>query len=75
MDQLNIEKKGIPTVTIVRSPFEELTNAIIKEQGQPEMILAVIKQDTYNPEEIKKQADEAFPAILKATTKRQQEKK
>jgi len=76
VDQLNIEKRGIPTVTIVRSAFEELTRALIKEQEVPEMALAVIEH--YNPShdwgEIRKQVDEAFPAILKATTQWQPEK-
>jgi hypothetical protein len=77
VDQLNIEKRGIPTVTIVRWAFEEPTRALIKDQGQPEMALVATEHRiaSHNPEEIRKQVDEAFPAILKATTQWQPRKK
>lgn len=77
VDQLNIEKRGIPTVTIVRSAFQEQTRALIKDQGESEMALVVTEHRiaNHNPEEIRKQADEAFPVILKATTEWQPRKK
>jgi len=66
-----LEKKGIPTVTIVTSAFLEMITKSIKEQGVSEMALVVVEHPIagHNLEGIRKKADAAFPDILKAATK------
>jgi hypothetical protein len=70
VDQLNVEKKGIPTVTIATTAFEELARSTMKEQGVSDMALVVVEHPIagYNLEGIRKKADAAFPDILKAAT-------
>jgi glycogen synthase len=70
VDQLNVEKKGIPTVTIVTTAFEELAKSTMQEQGISEMALVVVAHPVagHNLEGIQKKADAAFPDILKAAT-------
>ena len=70
VDQLNVEKKGIPTVTIVTTAFEESFKTLMKEQGVSDMALVVSEHPIagYNLEGIKKKVDKDFPAILKAAT-------
>lgn len=70
MDQLNVEKKGIPTVTIVTTPFVEPATAAIKAQGVSDMCLAVVEHPIagHDLEGIRKKADTVFPDILKAAT-------
>jgi hypothetical protein len=67
VDQLNIEKKGIPTVTIVTTAFEETFKTLMKDQGVAEMALIVTEHPIagHNAEGIKKKVDKDFPAILK----------
>lgn len=70
MDQLNLEKLGIPTVTVVTSAFQELAKTTTREQEISEMAFVVVEhpiagrslQDTL------KMADAAFSDILKAAT-------
>lgn len=66
-----MEKKGIPTVTIVTTAFEESIKSLMKDQGVSEMALVVVEHPIagHNPEGIRKKADTAFPEILKAATK------
>ena len=70
MDQLNVEKKGIPTVTVVTTAFEESIKTLIKGQEVPEMALVVTEHPIagHNLEGIKKKAEKDFPAVLKAAT-------
>ena len=70
MDQLNVEKKGIPTVTVVTTAFEETIKSLFKNQGVSEIALVVTEHPIagHNAEGIKKKADKDFPAILKAAT-------
>jgi hypothetical protein len=71
VDQLNVEKKGIPTVTIVTSAFEELfCKTLMKDQGVSTMALVISEHPIagHNLEGIKKKVDKDFPAILKAAT-------
>ncbi len=70
MDQLNLEKKGIPTVTIATTAFEELVKSTTKEQGVSDMALVVVEHPIagHSLKDIRKKADSAFPAILKAAT-------
>ncbi|HYB19713.1 MAG TPA: hypothetical protein VEH09_02235 [Thermodesulfobacteriota bacterium] len=66
-----MEKKGIPTVTIVTSAFLEMITKAIKEQGVSEIALVVVEHPIagHNLEGIRKKVDAAFPDILKAATK------
>jgi hypothetical protein len=70
VDQLNVEKKGIPTVTIATTAYEELAHTTMQEQGVSEMPLVVVAHPIagHNLEGIQKKADEAFPDILRAAT-------
>ncbi len=70
VDQLNVERKGIPTVTVVTTAFEEPLKSLMKGQGVPEMSLVVTEHPIagHNAEGIKKKANKDFPAILKAAT-------
>jgi hypothetical protein len=70
VDQLNIEKKGIPTVTVVTTAFEEPIQSVIKGQGVAAMSLVVTEHPIagHNLEGVKKKVDKDFPAILKAAT-------
>lgn len=77
MDQLNLEKKGIPTVTVVTTAFEELFKSGMKDQGVSEMALVVEEHPIagHNAEGVRKKVDMAFPMILKASTQWQPRKK
>jgi hypothetical protein len=70
VDQLNLEKKGIPTVTIATTAFEELVKSTMKEQGVSDMALVVVEHPIagHNLQDIRKKADSAFPNILKTAT-------
>jgi hypothetical protein len=72
-----LEKKGIPTVTIVTTAFAEPIKSLIKDQGVSEMALVVVEHPIagHNLEGIRKKVDAAFPEILKAATKWQPAKK
>ena len=70
MDQLNVEKQGIPTVTIATSAFEELTKSTMEEHGISEMALVVVEHPIagHNEEATRRKAEEAFPTIVEAST-------
>ena len=70
MDQLNVEKKGIPTVTVVTTAFEEPFKSLMKGQDVSEMSLVVTEHPVagHNLDGIRKKVDKDFPAILKAAT-------
>jgi hypothetical protein len=70
VDQLNVEKKGIPTVSIVSSAFEEPFKTLMKDQGVSNMAFVVTEHPIagHNLDGIKKKVDKDFPAILKAAT-------
>ena len=70
MDQLNVEKKGIPTVTVVTTAFEEAFKSLMKGQGALGMSLVVTEHPVagHNLDGIRKKVDKDFPAILKAAT-------
>ena len=70
MDQLNLEKNGIPTVTITTTAFEELTKSTIKAQGVSDMALVVVEHPIagHSLKDIRKKAELAFPDIVKAAT-------
>ena len=70
MDQLNLEKKGIPTVTIATTAFEELARTTMQGQGASDMALVVLEHPIAgrNQEGIQKMVDAAFTDILNAAT-------
>jgi hypothetical protein len=70
VDQLNVEKKGIPTVTIATTPFEEPAKSVAKAQGVSEMSLVVVEHPIagHDAAGIKAKAETAYNDILKAAT-------
>jgi hypothetical protein len=70
VDQLNVEKKGIPTVTIATDAFEELARSTMQEQGISDMALVVMAHPIagHNQEGIQKKVDESLTDILNAAT-------
>ncbi len=77
VDQLNLEKKGVPTVTVVTTVFEEMVRSLMKQQGVPDMALVIEEHPIagHNLDGIRKKVDAAFPAIIKAATQWQPGKK
>jgi len=65
-----LEKRGIPTVTVVTTAFEEMIRFLIKDQGVSEMALVVEKHPFAGPnlEGVRKKVDAIFPLILQAAT-------
>lgn len=65
-----MEKKGIPTVTIATTAFEEAVKAGIKGQGVAELALAVVDHPIagHDAAGIRKKADTEFPKIMQAAT-------
>ncbi|HEX7097475.1 MAG TPA: UGSC family (seleno)protein, partial [Acidimicrobiales bacterium] len=45
LDSVNLEKLGIPTVTVVTVPFEPAARAVARSQGLPELPLVVVPHD------------------------------
>jgi len=72
-----LEKKGIPTVTVVTTAFEEMIGLLMKDQGVSEMALVVVEHPIagHSLDGIRKKVDTAFPVILKAATQWQPSKK
>lgn len=70
MDQLNLERLGIPTVTVITSPFMELANTIPLAEGFREACFVQVSPPIgmLPPSDIKEKAENAFDAILKAAT-------
>jgi hypothetical protein len=70
VDQLNLEKKGIPTITITTTAFEELTKSTIQGHGVSGMALVIVEHPIagHNLKDIREKADLAFSDILKAAT-------
>jgi hypothetical protein len=65
-----VEKKGIPTVTITTSSYENLARKTLKDQGTAEIALVVTEHPIagHNPEGIKKKVAAIYPALLNAAT-------
>ncbi len=70
MDQLNVEKKGIPTVTIATTPFEGPAKAAAQAQGVSSFSLLVVEHPIagHDAAGIKAKATTIFPELLKAAT-------
>jgi ABC-type Fe3+-hydroxamate transport system substrate-binding protein len=67
VDQLNIEKKGIPTITILTSPFEEQFRNLMKEQGVTDMARVVVQHPIggLNFQGIQQKAQSILPELLR----------
>ena len=66
-----MEKKGIPTVTIVTTAFDELFKSTLKYQGVSEMAQVVVEHPIAgrNLKETSKLVETAFSQVIKAATK------
>jgi hypothetical protein len=45
LDSANLEKLGVPSVTIVTAPFEPAARAVARSQGLPDLPLVIIPHD------------------------------
>ena len=45
LDSANLEKLGVPTVTVVTAPFEPAARAVARSQGLPDLPLVIIPHD------------------------------
>ena len=45
LDSANLEKLGIPSVTIVTAPVEPAARAVARSQGLPDLPLVIIPHD------------------------------
>jgi hypothetical protein len=45
LDSANLEKLGIPTVTVVTAPFEPAARAVARSQGLPDLPLVIVPHD------------------------------
>jgi hypothetical protein len=45
LDSANLEKLGIPTVTVVTAPFVPAARAVARSQGLPDLPLVVVPHD------------------------------
>ena len=70
MDQLNLERVGIPTVTVVTSPFMGLANTIPLAEGFREACFVQIPPPIgmLASSQIREKAEDAFDKILSAAT-------
>ncbi|MFC1905011.1 UGSC family (seleno)protein [Chloroflexota bacterium] len=74
MDQINLERRGIPSVTILTQPFIGLAGTIALAEIDAELCSVAVPHPLgmIPAPEVRKKADDAFPAILKAATEWQQ---
>ncbi len=73
IDQLNLEKRGIPTLTITTDVFETAVTSTMKTQGISGMTVVAVEHPIAgrNAEDTVKLVDAAFSDILTAATQRQ----
>ena len=66
VDQLNLEKLGIPTITIATEPFANLAKETARSEGIAELCLMAVPHPMGGipREEVVAKADTAFPVIL-----------
>lgn len=71
LDAVLLEKRGIPTATIVTEMFLESGRATAKNLAMPEVPIIPIPHPIANlsPEELKARTEAAFPQVLEALTK------
>ena len=70
VDQLRVEQKGIPTVTIVTNSYEELAKDTIAGEKAPVPALVVVPHPIagHKLDGLRTKVDGEFPEILKAAT-------
>lgn len=70
MDQLEVEKLGIPTVTVATSAFIDLARSTMSGYGAPDMAFVIVPHPMggIKLEEIQAKADAAFEDIIAAAT-------
>ncbi|MFC2042439.1 UGSC family (seleno)protein, partial [Chloroflexota bacterium] len=70
MDQLNLERLGIPTITVVTSQFIGLAEAVASSEGAAEACFVTVPHPLgMRPQaEVRKKAEDVFPEILKLAT-------
>lgn len=71
LDAIELEKRGIPTATIVTEMFFESGRATAKNLAMPHVPIVPIPHPIANlpPEELKVRSEAAFPQVLEALTK------
>ncbi len=71
VDQLNVERLGIPTVTITTTAFSEMARGTMRDQGVPDMSFVVVEHPIagWNLEDVRKKMDGVFPEVMRAATK------
>ncbi len=76
MNQLRLEKVGIPTVTIATTDFVGLAKTTAKQEGAANLPFVVVKHPVggIGLSAVQKKAKDAFPEILKLATEWQPEK-
>ena len=67
-----LEKKGIPTVTVVTQPFHEPARLSAVSMGVPNLPLVVLPHPVADltPEELGEMARKAYPHIVAALTRK-----
>ena len=51
LDSANVERMGIPSVTVVTEPFITAAKAVARSQGVPDLPLAIIPHDYLTEDE------------------------
>ncbi len=66
-----MQKRGVPTVSIVDEVFVSLAKSYAASHGSPDLPMVVVPHpfETRTREEIRAIADKAFPQILAQVTK------
>ncbi len=66
-----MERRGVPTVSLVHRRFESAAKAGAKAGAIAELPMAVVDQEVYNrgtPEEVQKAADDLYPYVVRSLT-------
>lgn len=68
LDSANLEKLGIPTVTVVTAPFEPAARAVARSVGLPDLPLVIVPHDYLEEDEaaIRAKLEPALDTILRA---------
>ena len=68
-DQLNMEKLGIPTITVITSPFSEIAASVTRAEGFSSACIVPIAPPLgmLTRQEVEEKANQAFGEIVKAT--------
>jgi hypothetical protein len=52
LDSANLEKLGVPSVTIVTAPFAPAARAVARSQGLPELPLVIVPHDYLEEDDV-----------------------